>query len=203
MKRIALCFDGTWNEEEGNAIRSKRASNVALIYQSILGEELRPTKRGASTRLPAVRTLKWYDEGVGTEFLNRIRGGIFGDGLSRNIREGYKVLADAYEPGDQVYLFGFSRGAYTARSLAGFIRKAVHPDDVKAAAWTDSFKQFGKGLYAEMEKIKSRLHLAALEKDGRYLRPVGRTRFGNEAVHPSVWTGCRRAPTFPTRASPK
>ncbi len=65
---------------------------------------------------------KWYDKGVGTDWWDRVPGGAFGLGLSRKIREGYKKLSDSYDDGDHVFVFGFSRGAYTARSLVGFIR---------------------------------------------------------------------------------
>jgi uncharacterized protein (DUF2235 family) len=64
----------------------------------------------------------FYEPGVGTAPDERIIGGAFGYGLSSNIRDCYRWLALNYEPGDQLYLFGFSRGAYTARSLAGLIR---------------------------------------------------------------------------------
>jgi uncharacterized protein (DUF2235 family) len=67
---------------------------------------------------------KWYDKGVGTRWYEHIRGGVFGFGLSRNIQEGYKFLIGHFEPGDEIYLLGFSRGAYTVRSLAGLIRNA-------------------------------------------------------------------------------
>jgi len=96
----------------------------------------------------------FYDEGVGTKWWNRLSGGIFGRGLSENIQEGYAWLSRRHVPGDAIYVFGFSRGAYTARSLVGLIRKcgllnsvtaesvkqayelyrekSVHPDDPKA-----------------------------------------------------------------------
>ena len=69
------------------------------------------------------RQLTYYDDGVGTDDLRWLRlfGGAFGWGLSRNIRKAYAFLAMNYEPGDQIYLFGFSRGAFTVRSLAGVI----------------------------------------------------------------------------------
>jgi uncharacterized protein (DUF2235 family) len=62
-----------------------------------------------------------YLEGVGTHPEERIGGGAFGVGLSRNILQAYQFLVDSYESGDSVHLFGFSRGAYTVRSLAGLI----------------------------------------------------------------------------------
>jgi T6SS, Phospholipase effector Tle1-like, catalytic domain/PA14 domain len=67
--------------------------------------------------------VRWYDRGVGTDLGERLRGGAFGVGLSENIREGYRALMNTYEDGDTVYILGFSRGAYSARSLVGLIRK--------------------------------------------------------------------------------
>ncbi|HJW82399.1 MAG TPA: DUF2235 domain-containing protein, partial [Acidiferrobacterales bacterium] len=105
----------------------------------------------------------FYDKGVGTHALDRLSGGMFGYGLSENIRDGYRWLAEYYRPGDELFLFGFSRGAYTARSLAGLIRKCgilrsadksliqqaydlyrdkdVHPDSPDANAFRASFAQ--------------------------------------------------------------
>ena len=113
-KKIVLCFDGTWQDSDDN-------TNVTRIYRSILGEDKSPKPVGV-TDPPCVPTIKWYDEGVGTKWGNKIRGGLLGHGLNKNIQQGYKFLADNYESGDEIYLFGFSRGAYTARSLAGMIR---------------------------------------------------------------------------------
>ncbi len=70
-----------------------------------------------------VEQVTYYDDGVGTDDLRWVRllGGAFGYGLSRNIRRAYAFLAMNYEPGDNIFLFGFSRGAYTVRSLAGMV----------------------------------------------------------------------------------
>ena len=65
----------------------------------------------------------FYDEGVGTRWYDRITGGAFGAGLSENIRKGYRWLMEEYNEGDEIFLFGFSRGAFTARSLAGLIAR--------------------------------------------------------------------------------
>ena len=67
--------------------------------------------------------ITYYDDGVGTDNLRLLRllGGAFGWGLKRNIREAYEFLAMTYEPDDKIFLFGFSRGAFTMRSLAGLI----------------------------------------------------------------------------------
>ncbi len=63
-----------------------------------------------------------YEAGVGTRRGERLIGGAFGVGLSRNVQECYRFLVDTYEPGDKLYFFGFSRGAYTARSAVGLVR---------------------------------------------------------------------------------
>ncbi len=119
MKKIVVCFDGTWNKPK----RGEKATNVAGLFRSILGEDRRGIPDGTPAQASTVPTIKWYDYGVDTAWGEKIRDGVFGYGLSFNIREGYKFLVDTYEDGDEVYIFGFSRGAYTARSLAGLIRK--------------------------------------------------------------------------------
>lgn len=121
-KKLVLSFDGTWNEPNVD-----RDTNVWKFHQSIIGDEHMDPQTGVSdgqpAGSPAAQTIKWYDSGVGTVWYERIPGGFFGFGLSRNIRQGYQFLIDKYEDGDEIYLLGFSRGAYTARSLSGLIRK--------------------------------------------------------------------------------
>ncbi len=67
--------------------------------------------------------LKYYDSGVGTDGspFEHFFGGTMGDGLFQKVQDGYEFLAYVWDPGDEIYLFGFSRGAYTARSLGGMI----------------------------------------------------------------------------------
>lgn len=69
--------------------------------------------------------MKYYDEGIGAQgnMLTRYFNGATGKGIDENIQDAYKMISWNYEPGDEVFLFGFSRGAYTARSVAGFIHK--------------------------------------------------------------------------------
>ncbi len=112
-KRLALFFDGTWNTPDSNEdVDGDKNTNVCRLYKAVL-------PAGGGTKQVA-----WYQEGVGTKWYNRLRGGIFGVGLSTNIQNGYRFLIDSYEPGDEVFLFGFSRGAYTARSLVGLVRNS-------------------------------------------------------------------------------
>jgi len=105
-KRLVLSFDGTWNAPEDR-------TNPYRIHKLV-----------ASESGDGIPQLVYYDEGVGTHWHDWFTGGAFGRGLSRNIRQGYRWLAQRYRPGDSIYIFGFSRGAYTARSLVGLLRKA-------------------------------------------------------------------------------
>lgn len=104
MKRLIFCFDGTWNKLEPG-----RATNVVLTAASIerIGRDGSPQ-------------IIHYDEGVGTGDLDQFRGGMFGTGLIDNVREAYRFLIFNYDPGDEIYVFGFSRGAYSAPTFVGF-----------------------------------------------------------------------------------
>lgn len=108
-KRLVICCDGTWNRPD-----SANVTNVEKIARTI-ETELNRTGR--------VQQLVLYLSGVGSSgyFADRMLGGAFGFGLFNNIRAGYRFLALNYDPGDEIFVFGFSRGAYTARSLVGMV----------------------------------------------------------------------------------
>lgn len=110
MKRIAIFCDGTWNRPD--QVHHGRAcpTNVVKLHRAT-------PEIGAD----GIHQLAFYERGVGTGRFDRLRGGMFGFGLSANVRACHAFLTDHYEPGDELYLFGFSRGAFTARSLAGLI----------------------------------------------------------------------------------
>jgi uncharacterized protein (DUF2235 family) len=129
VKKLVVCCDGTWNAPDDNdqiqdEIAKDAETNVIKAYRSILGEDTSGIRNGTPAKESSVPTFKWYDKGVGTRWYEHIRGGVFGFRLSRNIQKGYKFLIGHFEPGDEIYLLGFSRGAYTVRSLAGLIRNA-------------------------------------------------------------------------------
>lgn len=113
MKRIVVCFDGTWNKpaDEALPVNQRIETNVSRFYESLKDQGADGTKQ-----------VKWYDEGVGTQWYDKFIGGAIGAGLELNIVQGYEFLAKEYQDGDEVYVLGFSRGAYTARSLVGMIR---------------------------------------------------------------------------------
>lgn len=106
-KNLIVCCDGTWNLAD-----QPSKTNVTKVALAV-----RPRADGVEQRV-------YYGRGVGTRRWERMRGGAFGMGLSRNVMDAYRFLVEAYEPGDQLYLFGFSRGAFTARSLAGLVRNS-------------------------------------------------------------------------------
>lgn len=113
MKRIIICFDGTWNKPADEALPAEQQveTNVRRFFEAV-----------AETGADGMKQVKWYDEGVGSHWYDKYTGGTIGAGLDWNIIQGYKFLAKNYQEGDEVYVLGFSRGAYTARSLVGMIR---------------------------------------------------------------------------------
>jgi uncharacterized protein (DUF2235 family) len=111
---IVICCDGTWNSADQEAVKGE------LCVTNVLKIACRLKKETAAGALQIV----YYDQGVGTgNVLDRVVGGAFGEGLEANINDAYRFLIANYEPGDKLYIFGFSRGAYTARSLCGMIRR--------------------------------------------------------------------------------
>ena len=110
-KRIVICSDGT-----GNSAIKGRGTNVFKLFEAVDldGHRADPEKT------PQVAI---YDDGVGTQTFTPVKivAGATGWGLSRNVKHLYKELARIYDPGDEIFMFGFSRGAFTVRTLAGFI----------------------------------------------------------------------------------
>lgn len=116
MKRIAFFCDGTWNRADAD-----RPTSILRLAQAV-----------TPSAVDGIKQVVFYQQGVGTgrgtswlaRRMDKFLGGALGWGLEDNIVEAYRNLVFCYEPGDQIFIFGFSRGAYTARSLAGLIRKA-------------------------------------------------------------------------------
>jgi len=106
-KKIILCADGTWNTPHGPA-EMLTDTNVRKLYMLLRDD---------------TSQLKYYDSGVGTDGtpFEHFFGGTMGQGLFQKVQDGYTFLSYVWDPGDEIFIFGFSRGAYTARSLAGMI----------------------------------------------------------------------------------
>ena len=114
MKRLVVCFDGTWKRP-----LDKHVSNIEKIARTVQSET------------DGVQQTAYYVGGVGASYkVDRVLGGSLGLGLHNNLMSAYRFLALNYAAGDKLYLFGFSRGAFTARSLVGMIDRVglVRPD---------------------------------------------------------------------------
>jgi len=106
MKRIVIFADGTWNSPEQGGV-----TNVLQMARAIQPEA------------DGIEQVVFYDWGVGTD-RKKLAGGISGAGIDKNIMDCYRFIVHNYNDGDKLFFFGFSRGAYTVRSLAGFIRNS-------------------------------------------------------------------------------
>ena len=107
MKRIVICFDGTWNA----VTDPTSVTNVVRVGQAV--------KRFGKDDVAQV---VYYNAGVGSGGpLDRLLGGVFGVGLRSNVKRGLAFLTLNWEYGDEIYILGFSRGAYSARALAGVL----------------------------------------------------------------------------------
>ena len=115
MKRIVICADGTWNirDQMPDSGQTRHPSNVTKVARAV-----RPRAANGTDQVV------FYDEGIGTSGgLDRFTGGAFGRGMEDNIRQLYRNIVYNYQPNDELYLFGFSRGAFTVRSLVGFMNR--------------------------------------------------------------------------------
>ena len=121
-RNLVVCCDGTWNTPEQSDRGIAMPSNVVKISQAI--DRTDPAQ------------LVYYDKGLGTgEGWDRVTGGVFGIGLTENILQAYRWVANELQDGDRLFFFGFSRGAYTVRSLGGLIGRCglTSPQDTRSA----------------------------------------------------------------------
>jgi uncharacterized protein (DUF2235 family) len=183
-KRIVVCSDGTWNTptQRDRDTGKPVPTNVVKTARTISGV----SKDG----IPQV---VFYDEGVGADKwgLDRLTGGAFGWGLIKNIEDVYRFLMWNYVEGDEIFLFGFSRGAYTVRSLVGLIRncgllKPINADKLKAAfeLYRNDLhpdckypKNFRRNYSIEVDAIK---FLGVWDTVGAYGIPLGLFRWFNK-----------------------
>ncbi|MEZ5834739.1 MAG: DUF2235 domain-containing protein [Geminicoccaceae bacterium] len=117
MSKLLVCCDGTWNDERDET-HVWRIATVAKADPDIIDSSRVHYDSGVGTDDPkdtdnGQGVLRWLADWIG--------GGAFGKGISKNIVEAYEFIVDRYEPGDEIYMIGFSRGAFTVRSLAGLM----------------------------------------------------------------------------------
>lgn len=113
MKRLIVCCDGTWKAESDTSV-----SNIVKIAQTV-----RMTGTDDNGKIVGQRVFYVSGPGARGFTTDRLLGGAFGLGLEANLWSAYWQVALNWEPDDEIYIFGFSRGAYTARSLAGMIHR--------------------------------------------------------------------------------
>lgn len=120
-RNLIFCADGTWASPQSRDRGVYAPSNVVKVVKALRHGPIQDLP--ATPAAPAVaEQLVFYDKGVGTgDWWDRLVGGATSEGLEQNVRDGYKFLVGAYQPGDRIFLIGFSRGAYTVRRLAGFV----------------------------------------------------------------------------------
>ena len=112
MANIIVCCDGTWNTAGQRDQGLPCPTNVVKIYNALAQAD----KSGVTQKT-------YYHPGVGAEgdIFEHFLAGTIGEGLDKNIKSAYGWLAQEYAADDKIFIFGFSRGAYTARYLAGMI----------------------------------------------------------------------------------
>lgn len=129
-KCIIFCADGTWNGpgQDDNHDKAPDPTNVYKLFACLAGQNTVGQAHDAEQekRLQEqsnVLQVAKYIHGVGDSDnpVNRVLGGVFGAGIIARIVRGYTFISREYEPGDAIVVVGFSRGAYTARALAGMI----------------------------------------------------------------------------------
>ena len=123
MKRIVICADGTWNDRDqvDKKTGKRHPTNVVKVARAV---------RSRATN--GVDQVVFYHDGVGTSGVwDKISGGAAGEGIELNIQTLYRSILYNYDEGDELFLFGFSRGAFTVRTLVGFMNLVglVQKDD--------------------------------------------------------------------------
>jgi uncharacterized protein (DUF2235 family) len=205
MKRIAIFCDGTWNR-----LDAKFDTNVETLMRAVL-----PKDSHGVVQQP--RYLPGVGSGQGEtpldKTIDKYGGGAFGWGLTAKIEAAYRDLVRRYEVGDEIHVFGFSRGAYTARSLVGLIRNCGVPRETSShripeamalyksrqsgdAPWTDTAHAFRAGFSPDV--ATSEAELAWRKAKGMAAVPLLRIRYvgvwdtvGALGV-PGVWRAASR-----------
>jgi hypothetical protein len=142
MRHLVVCCDGTWNTLDQAHAGVPTPTNVVRFYHAVEQDE---------------GQLAYYHPGVGTGpgLGDRLAGGGLGIGLSANIKSAYSWLATHYQPGDAICLIGFSRGAYTVRSLAGMLAACGLPSIPEDTPPSERWGQID-GLYNENYRPETR-----------------------------------------------
>jgi len=147
MKRIVICADGTWNRPEKN-LNKDHPTNVLKLARAIKPLAIKQTEP------QQVPQQVFYDWGVGS-YYDPVIGGATGKGINKNIVDDYRYIVQNYSPGDELFFFGFSRGAYTIRSLCGLINNCgilKRADARLIQTAFDHYKKPGKTHHPKSQK---------------------------------------------------
>jgi uncharacterized protein (DUF2235 family) len=202
-RHLVLCCDGTWNDP-----RSR--TNVRLIFEFLAERCGRaPVEEGETAVLgpcPAPgggEILAFYQTGLGTLPGERIRGGLFGYGLSRKVAEAYAFLCRHWRAGDVIHLVGFSRGAFIARSLSGVVgRLGLLPAETPRDRLYDAVRASQEGRAVPRgERLPTIRFLGVFDTVGALGIPLpqfnwlnrffGLTRFHDTVLSPVVEQACQ------------
>ena len=160
-RRIVVCADGTWNRPEED-VESDMPTNVLRMARAIAASDAQGDPQQV-----------FYDWGVGS-YHARFSGGVTGRGIHKNIMDGYRYIVQNYSPGAELFLFGFSRGAYTVRSLCGLINNCGILRRPHAGLIEQAFRHYKKtGKKFAPEGEASRQFRAAHAHESREIRFVG------------------------------
>lgn len=135
MRKIVIFCDGTWNNP-----KMLDTTSVFELYEAIENDS---HKGQLCAYFPGIGNEERFDSSL-QRFLRRYGGGAFGWGLDAKVKQAYQFISKCYQPGDEIYLFGFSRGAYTARSVAGMLRKCGIVSNTSVAGINKAFKLYRK-----------------------------------------------------------
>ena len=157
MKRIAVFLDGTWEVVGSN-------TNVWRLKCLVQPKDAN-----------GVEQITYYDEGLGTAYGSKFRGGALGYGIDDAVVRAYEWIMENYDDGDEIFIFGFSRGAFTARSLSGFLSRCGLVTAGSPLSVTQLYRRYMRG-----DSRNDNSHTERLEKTWASLcrrRRLGDTLF--------------------------
>ncbi|MFN4024210.1 MAG: phospholipase effector Tle1 domain-containing protein [Hyphomonas sp.] len=196
MKRIIICMDGTWQ-----TLNQQRLTNIGIIARSVAHKETLADgshihqqviyTKGVGSSIGALERLGFFGSLV--HGVNRIFGGMFGEGLEDGIVDTYLRLAFDYEEGDEIFIFGFSRGAFAARRLSGFINIAGIVSRRHAERAREGFRLYYRAPGDDAPEDARAAHAEEARqfrmKYGKGARNEDGTRRASDAVPPITYVG--------------
>lgn len=186
-KNILIFSDGTG--QAGGVRPDQRLSNIYKLF--------RASRTGPDSPIDPRNQVAFYDEGLGTakdegtiplrtwRFIRKFASSAIGSGISRNIADCYEAILKQYEPGDRIFLFGFSRGAYTVRCVAGVVNLCGVPSRMPDGS---SMPRYGRALRAIADEAVGKVYEHGAGRDRAEFEPEReeqarrfRAKYGSEA----------------------